>query len=106
MVWTIDAVLVVSVNNRFRIAIGVKSMAQLLQLFAQFEIVVYLAVENNPGSPFLVVDGLFGSATAVALKAFQSQRQLLVDGRAGPQTQAALARSVPDHQILEPATTD
>jgi len=60
----------------------------------------------NAWGASLVVDGLFGSATAVALKAFQSQRQLLVDGRAGPQTQAALAQSVPDHQILEPATTD
>jgi len=56
---TVNAVLIIRVHDRFSIAVGVELVAEFFEFFAEFEIVVDLAVENNPGSPFLVVDGLF-----------------------------------------------
>lgn len=42
------------------------------------------------------VDGVFGSGTEVALKAFQKQQGITADGRYGPATAAALADAWPD----------
>ena len=46
----------------------------------------------------LAADGRFGAATEAAVRRFQQDHGLLVDGIAGPQTQAAL------HRVLSPAT--
>ena len=54
----IGPVTIVRVNDGFGIAIGVKSVAKLLQLFAQLAIVVNLAVKNNPRGSILIVDRL------------------------------------------------
>ena len=39
------------------------------------------------------VDGKFGNGTKVAVERFQQAKHLTADGKAGPQTQAALSRS-------------
>src|SRR5205085_526446 len=56
--WTVCAELIVSVNDGFGVAVGVKGMAQFFQLRPQFEIVVDLAVENDPRAAVLVVNRL------------------------------------------------
>src|SRR6266700_778120 len=61
MLRAIATVTIVGVNDRFGIAIGVESVAQLFQLFAQLAIVVNLTVENNPGSPVLIMDWLLSA---------------------------------------------
>src|SRR5690242_17247867 len=58
MLRTIRAKLVVSVNDRFGVAVGVESVAEFLQLRSQLEIVVNLAVENDPGVSIPIVDRL------------------------------------------------
>src|ERR671913_314111 len=55
---TVNAILIVSVNDRFRIAVGVKGVTKLFQLLAQLEIVVDLAVEDDPGAAIVIVDRL------------------------------------------------
>ncbi len=55
---TVSAVLIVSVNDRFGVAVGVEGVTEFFEFLAQFEIVVDLAVENDPGGAILVVDGL------------------------------------------------
>jgi hypothetical protein len=45
--------------------------------------------------PLLVIDGIFGSKTGAAVRAFQLRSGLAVDGIVGPKTQAALAAAKP-----------
>lgn len=45
----------------------------------------------NANGASLVLDSSFGVATDAAVKAFQTRRGLVVDGRAGPRTRGALA---------------
>src|SRR6185369_10439411 len=61
VVRTISAKLIVRVHNRFGVAVGVESVAQLLEFFAQLEIVVDLAVEDDPRAAILIVDGLLSA---------------------------------------------
>lgn len=50
-------------------------------------------------SPALDVDGIYGSSTKSAVKAFQSEHSLAVDGIAGPKTLATIAKALgPDPQ--------
>ncbi len=58
MFGTICAVLVVGMNYRFSVAVGVESVPEFLQLRPQLQVVVDLAVENNPGAAVLVVNWL------------------------------------------------
>ncbi|MFT7642524.1 MAG: hypothetical protein ACI9G1_004282 [Pirellulaceae bacterium] len=44
-------------------------------------------------NPNLVVDGIFGANTQTAVRAFQRQASISIDGVAGPQTKAALGMS-------------
>ena len=49
-----------------------------------------------PAAPKLIVDGIFGSKTQVAVRSFQTRTPGLVpDGVVGPKTQAALAKTHP-----------
>jgi hypothetical protein len=49
-----------------------------------------------PAAPKLIVDGIFGSKTQVAVRSFQARTPGLVpDGVVGPKTQAALAKAHP-----------
>src|SRR6266478_1001133 len=58
MFGTVGAVLIVSVNDCFGVAVGIKGVAQLLKLVAELAIVVDFAVENNPGGAVLVMNWL------------------------------------------------
>src|ERR1700720_780005 len=61
MFGTVGAVLVPGMNDRFRVAVGIKLMAELLELIAQFAVVVNLAVEDNPGSAVLIMNWLLAT---------------------------------------------
>src|SRR5260370_25642324 len=58
MLHAVRTITVVSVNDRFGITVGVKGVAELFQLFAQFKIVVNLAIKNYPRPSILIVDWL------------------------------------------------
>ncbi len=60
------------------------------------------ALLRSHGFPDLAADGDFGPATEVAVRHFQSERKLVVDGVAGPQTWAALTPGSP-HTRDEPS---
>ena len=51
---------------------------------------VVLHLVDHAGTPQLAVDGIIGAGTRTAIKAFQVSKSLAVDGRAGPQTLAAI----------------
>ena len=51
---------------------------------------IQIALNATPGKPRLVEDGVFGPATAAAVKTIQGHLGVTVDGICGPQTQSAL----------------
>ena len=55
---TVSSELIVSMNDRFGVAVGVEGVTELFQLLAQLEIVVDLAVENDPGAAIVIVNQL------------------------------------------------
>src|SRR2546421_2687568 len=58
VLWTIDAPLIVCVNDSFSVAVGIELVAELFELLAQLAIVVDLAVENNPCRAVLIMNWL------------------------------------------------
>lgn len=54
-----------------------------------------LQQDLNKNGASLIVDASFGPATDSALRAFQAQKGLVVDGEAGPLTMAAFATAIP-----------
>jgi V8-like Glu-specific endopeptidase len=52
----------------------------------QYRLNIWLAVTPASGLPALKVDGIFGSKTLAATRAFQKAMSLLVDGIVGPKT--------------------
>ena len=48
MFGTINAKLIVGMNDRFGVAVGVEGVAEVLKLLAQLEIVIDLAIEHDP----------------------------------------------------------
>jgi hypothetical protein len=58
MVGTIRSVLVVGMNDGFRVAVCIEGVTEFFEFFAEFAVVVNLAVENYPGGAVLIVNGL------------------------------------------------
>src|SRR2546421_5117771 len=58
---TVGAVLIVSMNDGFSVAVCIEGVAKLLQLFTKFAVVIDLAIENNPGCAILIVDRLLAA---------------------------------------------
>src|SRR6266513_6556475 len=58
MLRAVGAITVISMNDRFSIAVGVKSMSKFFQLLPQLEIVIDLAVEDYPCCSILIVNRL------------------------------------------------
>src|SRR5262245_50787416 len=54
---TVSSELIVSMNDGFGVAVGVEGVAEFFQLLSQLEIVVDLAVEDDPGAAVMVVIG-------------------------------------------------
>src|SRR5215213_892323 len=48
-------------NDGFGVAVGVERMTQLFEFFAEFEVVVDLAIEDNPRAAIRVVNGLLAA---------------------------------------------
>src|SRR5712692_9495870 len=58
MLRAVGSVFVIGVDDRFGVAVGVKLVAETLQLRAQLAVVVNLPVENDPGRLVLIVNWL------------------------------------------------
>jgi hypothetical protein len=58
---TIVTILLVEMHNRFRIAIGSKAVTALLQLEAEFGMVIDFPVKNDPNAPVFVGHWLMSS---------------------------------------------
>src|SRR5260370_35344710 len=61
MFGAICSVAIVRVNDGFSIAVGIKGVAEFLELFAQLAIVVDLTVENDPRGAILIVNRLLAA---------------------------------------------
>lgn len=57
-----------------------------------------LGYRNSTGAP-LAVDGQFGPATLLALRAFQNDHHLAVDGESGSKTRAALDQAMSSERV-------
>src|SRR5687768_12029306 len=79
MLRTVNAVLVVSMNDRFGIAAGVELVTEFLQLLAQFEVVVDLAVGDDPRRTILVVNGLAAAFQVDDCQSAHSEADRTVD---------------------------
>ncbi|CCF19181.1 N-acetylmuramoyl-L-alanine amidase (modular protein) [Pseudorhizobium banfieldiae] len=71
-------------------------MATLLKLGSKGKAVeeVQTLLNKTPAKPKLTVDGDFGGKTDKAVRHFQEKSGLVVDGKVGPQTLAALKQTV------------
>lgn len=67
------------------------ALGTILKLGAKGDAVRTLQQALNAAGARLLVDGDFGMKTDAAVRGFQRARGLVVDGRAGPKTWAALA---------------
>lgn len=79
----------VNPNNEFFQALN-NAMAQVLRQGATGDAVKILQTGLNGKRYALVADGIFGPATDAAVRRFQADRGLAVDGIVGPQTWKAL----------------
>src|SRR5215813_5492430 len=61
MFGAVKAELILGVNDGFGVAVGVEGVAQFFELLAEFEIVVDLAVEDDPRAAVLIVNGLLAA---------------------------------------------
>src|SRR5260370_4794724 len=73
MLHAVRTITVVSVNDRFGVTVGVKGVAELLQLFTQLKVVVNLAIKNYPRRSILIVDWLLTTFKIDDLEASHSQ---------------------------------
>ena len=55
---TVGAVLIVSMNDGFSVTVGIKSVTEVFQVFAQLALVIDLAVEDDPSATILIVNRL------------------------------------------------
>jgi len=58
MFGTICAVTIVGVYDRFRVAVGVEGVTELLEFFAKLAIVIDFPVEDNPSRSIPIMDWL------------------------------------------------
>lgn len=77
-------------HKRYRSLLGSAAKHETLRLGSSGPEVEKLQIALNARSHDLVVDGLFGRATRNALKQFQKENGLIIDGVAGPAVQRAL----------------
>jgi len=70
------------VNDGFGVAVGVEGVAQFFQLLAQLEIVVDLAVEDDPRAAVLVVNRLRSAFEIDDREAAHSEADRAVDVKA------------------------
>ena len=61
MLGTVGAVLIISMDDGLGVAVCIKGVAEPFQLVAEFEIVIDLTVEDNPGGAVLVVNRLLAA---------------------------------------------
>src|SRR4030095_1207548 len=73
MLGTVGSVLIVGVYDRFCVAVGIKSVTEFLQALTQLEVVVDLAVENDPCSPVAIVNRLLATLNIDNRKATHPQ---------------------------------
>src|SRR6185436_17533388 len=77
--WTVSAKLVVGMNDGFGVAVGVERVAKVFQLLAQLEIVVDLAVEDDPRGSIPIVNGLLAALEIDDREAAHGQTHRAVD---------------------------
>src|SRR6266850_3041482 len=75
----IGSVLIVGVNDSFCVAVCIKGVSELLQLFAELLVVIDLSIENNPCSAILIVDRLLAAFHIDDRQAAHAQANSLVE---------------------------
>src|SRR5438128_9366964 len=93
---TVGAVLIVSMNDGFCVAVCIKGVAKLLQLFAKFAVVIDLAIENNPGSAILIVDRLLAAFHIDDRQPSHAQAHTLVE------VEAVIIRAAMFYRVAHP----
>jgi hypothetical protein len=92
----VSAILVVGVDDGFGVAVGVESVTQLFEFFTQLEIVIDLAVEDYPGTPIEVVDGLLTALEVDNCEATHRQTGGTID------VEAVLVRPAVKDRVIHP----
>src|SRR5215213_1162155 len=78
----VSAELIVGVNDGFGVAVGVESVAQLFEFLAQLEVVVDLAVEDDPRATIRVVNWLLAALEVDDCEATHREAGRAVDVKA------------------------
>jgi len=67
--------------------------AQVKETVRSVQEALWMGFYTNPSGGPIVIDGIYGRATAHAVRAFQRRHGLVVDGKVGPATWRALGRA-------------
>src|ERR1044072_1982216 len=96
MFGTVNAKLVVGVNDGFGIAVGVERVAEVFQLLAQLEIVVNLPVEDDPRRSVAIMNWLLAALEVNNRKAAQGETDRAVD------VEAIFVRAAVTNRVVHP----